>query len=140
MGLCAASGAHSAITEIFLLDVDHCTGGCLPNAADNVTMTQNASALDCLVNLFGGDEFKSTTSGQHEALAFNIDKSTISLSKLTGSDFTLVSSSQGSQQQDGLGNFNYLISSSKTGDTMMSFEIANIGFLRHHVEQPGELL
>ena len=91
-------------------------------------MTQNASALDCLVNLFGGDEFKSTTSGQHEALAFNIDKSTISLSKLTGSDFTLVSSSEGSQQQDGLGNFNYLISSSKTGDTMMSFEIANIGF------------
>jgi hypothetical protein len=92
------------------------------------------------VPLFGGDEFKATTSGQHEAHAFNIDKSTISLSKLTGSDFTLVSSSQGSQQQDGLGNFNYLISSSKTGDTMMSFEIANIGFLRHHVEQPGELL
>jgi hypothetical protein len=50
------------------------------------------------VTLFGGDEFKATTSGQHEALAFNIDKSTISLSKLTRSDFTLVSSSQGKTQ------------------------------------------
>ena len=65
LGLCAAGGARAATTEIFLLDVDHCTGGCLPNAADNVTMTQNASALDFVVALFGGDEFKSTTSGQH---------------------------------------------------------------------------
>ena len=144
MGL-GATSAYATVplpSEVFPLVADFCSGGCMPNAMDNVTVTQDSTVsttLDFLVMLAGGDAFNKSSSGQHDALAFNIDKPTISLSNLgPGSDFTPVNAVQsppgtftmraGSIKQNGAGFYNYLINASVSGDTTMSFKVAKIAF------------
>ncbi len=126
-GLGWATGAQAGVQENFHFSQDDCSGECLPNAQDNVTVTQKGANLDFVVTLFGGDGFNQSHSGQHDALAFDIDKSSISLSSLT-SGFSLVSSSVQNplSKQDGLGYFGYLIDSASMGPTALSFELVGL--------------
>ena len=59
-GLSTAGAANAAVSEIYYLTLDGCSGGCSPNSSDNVTVMMEGALLDITVNLFGGDQTHDT--------------------------------------------------------------------------------
>ena len=94
MALFAGNGAQASVKNVYPLNFDTCSGNCNPAAGDEVTVTVDGSNLDFDVTLVGGDAFHKTTSAEHYALVFNIDKSPIVMTGLS-SGFTLHSATAG---------------------------------------------
>jgi len=111
--LSAFSVRAAQASTIYQLTVDNCTGGCNPGAPGTsmgtVTLTQNgANSVDVTVALVSPLKFVNT--GLQETIDFNLNVSgPISASGFSNSNFSLSSTTAGSNHFDGFGNFQYAI-------------------------------
>jgi hypothetical protein len=125
--------AGAAQATVYDLTLDHCTGGCGPQAPDFGTVTTSDDAdgmgMDVTVSLLNDDSF---TSGGTHAFVFDLTGApTITLAKLT-SGFTFEPAAGGPYHEDGFGDWPYAIdfTSGKGGDneqTSLSFEVLGDG-------------
>jgi hypothetical protein len=109
-----------ANADSFLLNIDHCTGGCgitgVTPPFGTVTLTQNGANTVHIVLSLASPDLKFVNTGASDAFGFNIIGSpTISVANITGG-FSLVSNTPGSLHDDGFGNFLYGIACSGCGN------------------------
>jgi hypothetical protein len=104
-GLGWAGGAQAAV-ETITLNIDHCSGGCLPGGGTgSVTVNDAGGVLSFDVDLTGNLVFQPSTG--LDAFVFNLDKTPLSVTAGPTSGFTFVSASSGTIQEDGFGTFGY---------------------------------
>jgi len=98
---------------VYQLTVDNCTGGCNPNPGSSmgtVTLHDNLNGtVTVTVSLVSPLEFVNT--GLQETIDFNLTgiSSGVTASGFSNTNFSLTSSTAGSNHFDGLGNFTYAI-------------------------------
>lgn len=117
LGLVAALATFAAPAHAssFLLNIDHCTGGCGPAPFGLVTLSQTtANYVDVSVELYGDRTF--VTTGFDGTFAFNLlDSPTITISNLTTDWSPLGSETAGTRHFDGFGYFDYAVTWSGQG-------------------------
>jgi PEP-CTERM motif len=126
-----------ALADSYVLDIDHCTGGCgtAPFGTIDVTQGGNANTVHFAINLNSADFILTGQAGS--TFAFNINGNpTISLASPSLAGWSLDSSTAGSLQADGFGNFEYSLnccfnnsggSNAQAGP--VSFDIVSAGAL-----------
>ncbi len=106
-------GVPGVRADTFQLTVDNCTGGCNPGtpgtSMGTVTLTQNGTNdVQITITLVSPLEFVNT--GIHETVDFNIvGTPTIALASTSNSNFSLTSTTAGSEHFDGFGYFEYAL-------------------------------
>src|SRR5262245_23816550 len=97
-----------SLADSFVLDIDHCTGGCGAGPYGTIDVTQggNANTVHFVITLNSAYFILSGQAGS--TFAFNINGNpTISLANASLGGWTLDSPTAGSLQADGFGNFEY---------------------------------
>jgi hypothetical protein len=128
-----ATLSPAAYADQYVLNNDHCTGGCGSPPFGTVDVTQ-VGANDVLVSvtLTSGDKFVHT--GFDGSFAFNLGGNpTVSVSSIT-SGFSLVSTTAGAHQFDGFGNFEYVIDCTVCGNGASNPQSGPLSF---HVTATG---
>jgi hypothetical protein len=115
-------GATGALANTYILDIDHCTGGCNNGVQPfgTVQVTQNGANLDFVVTLNGTYVFNQSTGLDAFVFGFtdtNNPASIVNLSAGFAVDPTLP------QHEDGFGTFALGITKATTGGNTLSFEV-----------------
>lgn len=101
-------GSMPAKADLYTLNIDHCTGGCGTSPFGTVNILPNGSnSVEMIITLLNGNSF--VQSGQPgSTVAFNLaGNPSITLASSTLPGWSLDSSTAGSLQFDGFGNFEY---------------------------------
>ena len=118
---------------VYNLTSDHCTGTCGTPPFGSVTLTQNGTTVDVVVDLFGVNQFVKTGAGDFQAFKFNATG--VVLGDITvnqNNPGETLAAQTGAFNGDGTGNFSFGIACTTCGNgasdsfgTDVIFHVAN---------------